>query len=295
MFVKTLTMPSSASSNFIEDNESARLFTGVARLYGLAALRLFEQAKVAVIGIGGVGSWVAEALARNAVGRLTLIDLDHITEGNTNRQIHALQGSYGQAKVAAMAQRIQLINPQCEVTQIDEFVEEGNLASLLSEGFDYVIDAIDQTRIKAQLIAWCVAHEQPLITVGGAGGRFDPLRIRLGDLAQTTQDPLLAKVRAHLRKQHGFARGPKAKFKVPAVFSDEPLTYPSYPSDLPNACQLESEQEDTTTASDQLDMPVNAAAGINCAGFGSSVCVTASFGLAAAAYVLRSIAQPEKN
>ncbi len=282
-------MSSLASPNVTESIESTRLFTGVGRLYGLAAVRSFEQAKIAVIGIGGVGSWVVEALARNAVGRLTLIDLDHVSEGNTNRQIHALQGNYGKAKVSAMAQRIELINPHCEVTQIDEFIDEENLASLLNEGFDYVIDAIDQTKIKAEMIAWCVAHGQPLITVGGAGGRVDPLRIRLGDLAQTTQDPLLAKVRMHLRKKHGFARGPKVKFKVPAIFSDEPLIYPS------SACEFESTQEDITRASDQLTTPVNGASGINCAGFGSSVCVTASFGFAAVAYVLQKIAQRAKN
>jgi tRNA threonylcarbamoyladenosine dehydratase len=258
------------------DADRARRFGGIARLYGPAALAAFERARVAVIGIGGVGSWAAEALARSAVGELTLIDLDNVAESNTNRQIHALDGNYGKPKVDAMAERIALIDPACRVRTVEDFVEPDNFERLLGGGFDYVIDAIDSVRTKVALIAWCVARGQPLITVGGAGGQLDPTRIRIEDLAQTIQDPLLSKVRAQLRKLHGFPRGPKARFKVDAVYSDEPLIYP------------EPEQGADCT----LDAGAASAgpAGLNCAGFGSSVCVTASFGFAASAHVLRKLA-----
>lgn len=257
-----------------EDPERARRFGGVARLYGAAALAAFEQASVAVVGIGGVGSWVAEALARSAIGRLTLIDLDNVAPSNTNRQIHALDGNYGKAKVRAMAERIALIDPQCLVREVEDFAEPDNFEALLGGGFDYVIDAIDSVRTKTALLAWCVARRQPVITVGGAGGQLDPTRIRIDDLSQTIQDPLLAKVRTGLRKHHGFARGPKVKFKIPAVYSDEPLIYP-----------------DTPAAGDDELPQAQGPVGLNCAGFGSSVCVTASFGFAAAAYVLRGLAR----
>ncbi|MCG7402342.1 MULTISPECIES: tRNA threonylcarbamoyladenosine dehydratase [Caballeronia] len=258
-----------------------RRFGGIARLYGAPALAAFERAHVAVIGIGGVGSWVAEALARSAVGRLTLIDLDNVAESNTNRQIHALDGNYGKAKVTAMAERIKLIDPACDVRQIEDFVEPGNFDETLGGGFDYVIDAIDSVRTKTALIAWCVARKQALITVGGAGGQLDPTRIRIDDLALTIQDPLLSKVRGQLRKLHGFPRGPKARFKVSAVYSDEPLIYPEAP-----ACDISEGAEHLETAANYAG-PV----GLNCAGFGSSVCVTASFGFAAAAHVLRELAK----
>ncbi|WDD95106.1 tRNA cyclic N6-threonylcarbamoyladenosine(37) synthase TcdA [Burkholderia sp. FERM BP-3421] len=258
------------------DADRVRRFGGVARLYGAPALAAFERARVAVIGIGGVGSWAAEALARSAVGALTLIDLDNVAESNTNRQIHALDGNYGKPKVDAMAERIALIDPACRVDTVEDFVEPDNFEQLLGGGFDYVIDAIDSVRTKVALIAWCVARGQPLITVGGAGGQFDPTRIRIDDLANTIQDPLLSKVRAQLRKSHGFPRGPKARFKVDAVYSDEPLIYPE-PAQA-DACALDA------------DAAPAGPAGLNCAGFGSSVCVTASFGFAASAHVLRALA-----
>ncbi|MDR5878969.1 tRNA threonylcarbamoyladenosine dehydratase [Caballeronia sp. LZ032] len=264
-----------------DDADRERRFGGIARLYGAPALAAFERAHVAVIGIGGVGSWVAEALARSAVGRLTLIDLDNVAESNTNRQIHALDGNYGKAKVTAMAERIRLIDPACEVREIEDFIEPGNFDAVLGTGFDYVVDAIDSVRTKTALIAWCVKNRQALITVGGAGGQLDPTRIRIDDLALTIQDPLLSKVRGQLRKLHGFPRGPKARFKVNAVYSDEPLIYPEAP-----VCDLSEGAEHLETGGGQQG-PV----GLNCAGFGSSVCVTASFGFAAAARVLRDLAK----
>jgi tRNA A37 threonylcarbamoyladenosine dehydratase len=277
-----MTSPDSAVTLSVEDAaDRERRFGGVARLYGAGALAAFERAHVAVIGIGGVGSWVVEALARSAVGTLTLIDLDNVAESNTNRQIHAHDGNYGKAKVSAMAERIALIDPACDVRQVEDFVEPGNFDATLGGGFDFIVDAIDSVRTKTALIAWCVARKQALITVGGAGGQLDPTRIRIDDLALTIQDPLLSKVRGQLRKQHGFPRGPKSRFKVSAVYSDEPLIYPDAP-----ACDISEGAEHLETGANYAG-PV----GLNCAGFGSSVCVTASFGFAAAAFVLRELAK----
>jgi tRNA A37 threonylcarbamoyladenosine dehydratase len=273
--------PARSGTDDLAQADRTRRFGGIARLYGPHALAAFERAHVAVIGIGGVGSWVAEALARSAVGALTLIDLDNVAESNTNRQIHALDGNYGKPKVDAMAERIALIDRACDVRRIEDFVEPGNFDALLGGRFDYVVDAIDSVRTKTALIAWCVNQGQPLVTVGGAGGQLDPTRIRIDDLALTIQDPLLSKVRAQLRKQHGFPRGPKAKFKVSAVYSDEPLIYPEAA-----VCDMDDVAQHLDTSPGHAG-PV----GLNCAGFGSSVCVTASFGFAAAAHVLRALAK----
>ena len=256
------------------DDSSAdisRRFGGVRRLYGDAALERFQAAHVCVVGIGGVGSWAAEALARSAIGKITLIDLDMVAESNVNRQIHALGDAFGKAKTTAMAERILAINPNCQVTEIEDFVTHDNLAALLGRGFDFVVDAIDQVRIKTAMIAWCHGHSIPLVTAGGAGGQIDPTRIEITDLSRTVQDPLLSKVRSQLRKEYGFPRDPKKKFGIPAVFSSEPLRYPE------NGAACDAAPSVT---------------GLNCAGYGSSVCVTAPFGLFAAAEVLRQLATP---
>lgn len=263
------------ASPSLTEPDFARRFGGVARLYGAAALEKFRHAHVCVIGIGGVGSWIVEALARNAIGRLTLIDLDNIAESNTNRQIHALGDAYGKAKVQAMAERVWAINPSCQVDCIEDFIELENLDALLGRGYDFVVDAIDGVRQKTALLAWCAAHQVPVITCGGAGGQLDPTRIQVTDLSRTIQDPLLAKVRGNLRREHGFPRDVKKKFGIEAVFSDEPLQYPD------TACEVASDEPASQTAPQ----------GLNCAGFGSSVCVTASFGMAAAARVLQALAQ----
>ncbi|MGN6703204.1 MAG: tRNA threonylcarbamoyladenosine dehydratase, partial [Burkholderiaceae bacterium] len=194
------------------DVDLERRFSGVARLYGAAALARFRAAHVCVIGVGGVGSWAVEALARSGIGRLTLIDLDHVAESNVNRQIHALTETLGMAKVEALARRIAQINPACEVTCIDEFVEPDNVDAMLGgRGIDYVVDAIDNVRAKVALIAWCRERGMPLVTVGSAGGQTDPTRIAVVDLSRTEQEPLLAKVRKRLLQQHGFPRGTKNK------------------------------------------------------------------------------------
>ncbi|MEW6132864.1 MAG: tRNA threonylcarbamoyladenosine dehydratase [Pseudomonadota bacterium] len=255
------------------DIDFERRFGGVRRLYGPAAFARLRQAHVCVIGIGGVGSWTAEALARSAVGRLTLIDPDHIAESNINRQLHALTGVEGKAKVQAMRERILAINPRCGVRGIGEFLSEENLEALIGEGFDYVVDAIDNARVKAALVHHCKRNKIRLVCVGGAGGRRDPGPARVADLARTSQDPLLAKVRARLRRDYGFPRDAGKKFGVDCVYSPEP---PVYPTAEGGVCYEKPE-----------DAHIH---GLNCAGFGSSVCVTSTFGMLAAATVLNGLA-----
>lgn len=248
-----------------------RRFGGVRRLYGEAAFQKFQNAHVCVVGVGGVGSWVAESLARSAIAHITLIDLDHIAESNTNRQIHALGDEYGKAKVIAMAERIHAINPACKVTEIEDFVTAENLEDLLGRGYDFVVDAIDNAKIKAAMINWCKRRKLKLITSGGAGGRIDPTRIQLDDLARSVQDPLLSRVRVLLRREYGFPKDAKKKFGVECVFSSEPLKMP-----------------ENGEACDTDDQPIT---GINCAGFGAAVSVTASFGLCMSARVLALLAK----
>ena len=184
-----------------------RRFASVARVYGEAGCQRLWQSHVIVVGIGGVGSWAAEALARSGVGRLTLIDLDHVAESNINRQVHALTSTLGAAKVEVMAQRIRDISPDISVHPVDEFIEPGQEEKLIPADADLVIDAIDAVAAKASLIAWCVANDKPVIACGAAGGRTDPLQLRVEDLSRTTGDALLSSVRARLRRHHGFPRG----------------------------------------------------------------------------------------
>ncbi|HEX8987716.1 MAG TPA: tRNA cyclic N6-threonylcarbamoyladenosine(37) synthase TcdA [Rhodocyclaceae bacterium] len=245
----------------METVDLERRFGGMARLHGAEGAASLAASHICVIGIGGVGSWTAEALARSGIGSLTLIDLDHVAESNINRQVHALGETLGQAKVMAMRDRIAGINPECRVACIEEFITPDNVAALLPD-CDAVVDAIDQVRAKAALVAHCRRTRMPLVTTGGAGGRTDPTQLRVDDLARTIQDPLASKVRARLRKEYGFPRDPKKKFGVTCVYSIEPIRRPQG-----GACDL-----------DEAGLH-----GLNCAGYGSSVCVTAAFGLAAAA------------
>lgn len=247
-----------------------RRFGGVARLYGAEAAERLRQAHVCIVGIGGVGSWAAEALARTGVGRITAVDLDMVAESNTNRQIHALDDIYGKAKVAAMAERIRAINPDCRVNCIEDFVTPENVDEMLGQDFSVVIDAIDQIRAKAAMVAFCHRRQLPIIVAGAAGGQLDPTQVRVADLSQTVQDPLLARLRSVLRRDYGFPREGKKKFGISAVFSTEPLRYPS------NEASCDTER---------------GPAGLNCAGFGSSVCVTSVFGMAAAAQAINLIIQ----
>jgi tRNA A37 threonylcarbamoyladenosine dehydratase len=247
--------------------DEGRRYGGIQRLYGADGLARLRAARVAVAGIGGVGSWVVEALARSGVGHLRLIDLDHVAESNMNRQIHALESSLGKAKVVAMAERVADIDPRTTVECVDDFVTEDNLATVLDTGLDYVVDAVDDVRAKAAMVAWCREQGVAVITLGAAGGQVDPTRITVDDLARTTQDPLLAKLRSRLRRDYGFPRGQGKRFRVDAVYSTEPLQYPEA------ACEADVGPQ-----------------GLSCAGFGSSMAVTATFGLVAASRVIAAVA-----
>ncbi|MEW6370958.1 MAG: tRNA cyclic N6-threonylcarbamoyladenosine(37) synthase TcdA [Pseudomonadota bacterium] len=259
------------AGTFDDEVDFARRFGGIARLYGERALERFRAAHVCVIGVGGVGSWVVEALARSAVGHLTLIDLDNVAESNINRQIQALSATIGMPKIEALRERIAQINPFCKVTLVEDFIEPGNIEQMIAgKGFDYVVDAIDSVKAKAALIAYCRDQKLPLVTIGGAGGQLDPTKIEVRDLARTEQEPLLKKVRKLLRAQYGFSRGEKQKYHIDAVFSMEPLRYP----EEGDACEIGS-----------------SVTGLNCAGFGSSMVVTASFGMIAAGHILRRMAE----
>jgi tRNA threonylcarbamoyladenosine dehydratase len=244
--------------------EDERRFGGIARLYGEGTLERFRQTHVCVLGIGGVGSWAVEALARSGIGELTLIDPDHVALSNINRQLQALQETLGMPKVNALGQRLLEINPLIRLHRDDRMVDNDNLEQTLPEGCDFLLDCIDSYRIKAALIAHCRSRRLPLITSGGAGGKRDPGAIRLADLSRSEQDPLLSRTRKLLRQQYGFPTNPKRRFSVPCVFSIE-----QHRSSL--VCM---EQRDSS---------------LNCAGFGSSMAVTAGFGLAMAAQVLERI------
>lgn len=244
-----------------EASDDARRLGGIARLYGERGLENIRAAHVVVVGIGGVGSWAAEALARSGVGHLTLIDLDVVAESNLNRQAHATLGTLGRNKVDAMRDRILSFAPDCRVTLIDDFVTPENVAQLVPADADFVIDAIDQVRAKAALVARCVAAKVPVAVCGGAGGKTDASKLTTSDLAFTAHDALLSKLRATLRKDHAFPRGEK-KFKVVAVYSTEP----------------------------QAGSPADGGAGLACAGYGSAMHMTASMGLMAAGIALSAVA-----
>ena len=252
----------------MSDSKQSVRCAGTRRLFGEDGLARLGNAHVAIIGVGGVGSWAVETLARTGVGNLTLIDGDVVVESNINRQIQALDSSLGKPKVIALAERVAQINPFCQVEPVVDFVTPENLDLLVGEkNVDFVIDAIDSVRDKTALIAYCKEKNIPLITVGSAGGQMDPTRIDICDLSRTQQEPLLAKVRKRLRSQYGFTRNPKNKFGIDAVYSLEPVKYP----------------ENSNTDS-HVAVP-----GLNPAGFGTTMAVTAGFGLAAASYVLRKI------
>jgi tRNA threonylcarbamoyladenosine dehydratase len=259
--------------------DSQRRFGGIARLYGGQGLERFDQAHVAVIGVGGVGSWAVEALARSGIGALTLFDLDHIAESNVNRQLPALEGEFGKAKVVAMSERVLAINPACRVTPVEAFIEPDTLQPVVEGGFSYVVDCIDNFRAKAALIAACRRHKLPIITVGGAGGQTDPTKIMLADLSRSEQDPLLSKTRKLLRREYGFPTNPKRRFDVPCVYSIEQQVYPGPEGEV---CP---------------DRPTAIESSLNCGGYGSAMTVTATFGLVAVSHVLSKIAgkQPDSS
>jgi tRNA A37 threonylcarbamoyladenosine dehydratase len=247
-------------------------FGGISRLFGKDGAERLRQAHVAVVGIGGVGSWGAEALARSGVGRITLLDLDDVCISNTNRQLHALTGSFGRPKVEVMAERLRAINPDGQVHARQEFFLKSNAEAILADGFDYVLDAIDQISVKCLLIARCRERKIPIITAGGAGGRRDPTAIEVADLAFSCNDRLLSEVRKVLRTRHGFPRGEK-KFGVECVFSRE----------LPVFARPDGSVCAQRGAGADLRIDCNR-------GLGTASFVTGSFGFAAAARIVRKLA-----
>ena len=245
---------------------TARRFGGLERLYGVSGAANIRQAHVAVVGIGGVGSWAVEALARSGVGKLTLIDFDHIAESNINRQIHALDDTLGMSKVQAMQQRIAHINPQCEVQCVDEFVTPENWPVILNGNVTAVIDACDQIKAKTVMSAWAIQTQTLFITVGAAGGKRSAHKVDIEDLSLTTHDPLLAQLRYRLRREHKAPRD-KKKIGVSCVYSKESV------AQADSSCEIEG----TTDGS------------LNCHGYGSVVSVTATFGQCAAGWVINKI------
>lgn len=229
-----------------------RRFSGIARLYGQSVLQKFQAANIAIVGLGGVGSWAVEALARTGIGHLTLIDLDNVAESNVNRQLHATSDNIGKPKTQAMQERIALIQPQCQVIEIEDFIDENNLSEIFSKPYDFVIDAIDQVKIKAAMANYFIQKKQAFITSGGAGGQRLPEKIRYADLSNVRNDKLLANMRYTLRKKYHFSR--TSKMGVPCVYSEETLIPPQIPCD--------------TTPQ-----------GLSCAGYGAVMTVTATFGL----------------
>lgn len=261
------------------DDDTERRFGGLRRLHGDDANVRLGNAHFAVVGLGGVGSWAAEALARSGVGALTLIDLDHIAPSNVNRQIHALDSTLGQAKVHAMADRVRAINPRCSLTLVDDFVEPDNIETTLAGRYDGIIDATDQVKAKIAMVLHARRHKTPLVVCGGAGGKTNPLALRAGDLSQAVHDPLLARIRNELRRHHGYPRagaaGGKALKRIPrmnvrTLWVEQPVRLPA----APQAC------EPATAGGPQ---------GLSCAGYGSIVTVTAAMGLAAAHEALQIV------
>jgi tRNA threonylcarbamoyladenosine dehydratase len=276
MFVDTLMPP-----------DLERRFGGLARLYGAAGAQRIRQAHIVVVGLGGVGSWTAEAAARSGVARLTLVDLDHIAESNINRQVHALDNTLGMAKVQAMRERIAHINSDCAVDCIEEFVDVDNWPGVLGfeSDFDWetvaVIDACDQVKAKTAMAAWAIKHKTTFISVGAAGGKRLAHKVDIEDLSVVTHDPLLAQMRNRLRKEHGAARD-KKKIGVACVFSREAVMQPG-------AVAAAADSETVDALSD-ASVGSQSDATLNCHGYGSVVTVTSTFGLCAAGWVLGKIA-----
>jgi tRNA threonylcarbamoyladenosine dehydratase len=241
-------------------------FGGIARLYGQSALHALAQGHFAVIGLGGVGTWTAEALARSGVGNITLIEMDEVCVTNTNRQLHALSSTIGHSKNKIIAARLREINPEINLNCIEDFLDADNMTAYIGKQYDVIIDATDGAHIKARLAAYCSALKVRLIIVGSSGGKRNPLLIEIADLARTSGDPMLAKVRTQLFRHHNFARDRNRKFSIDAVFSPEQMVYPKPDGSV---CMDKQYLEDGVK--------------LDCAGgFGSSVMVTGAFGFAAA-------------
>jgi len=251
-------------------------FGAIGRLYGVVGLARIRSARVCVIGLGGVGSWAVEALARTGIGALTLIDMDEVCLSNVNRQIHALDSTIGRSKAAVLADRVKQIAPECELSCEEVFFTEATMEELLEPEYDYIIDAIDSTKHKCLLIAQARKRGLKLITCGGAGGCIDPSRIKVEDLSRTVNDPLLLQVRKKLRREYGFPKRTRQKFKIDCVYSDELPVFPQADGSVANEREAGTDYR------------------LNCdAGFGSATFVTGTVGFFLAAEVVRRIAQSE--
>ncbi len=251
-------------------------FSSLARLYGEEGLKKIQKAHVCVVGIGGVGSWVVEALARSGVQQLTLIDGDDISRSNMNRQCHTLESTIGKMKTRVMKRRVLDINPECQVQAEEQYLNENNIFDLLladaSSPFDCVIDAIDRIKYKALMIYFCKRNKLPVVTTGGAGGLLDPSQVEVKDLSRTWNDPLASSVRLALRQVHNFTRNPKRSFGVPCVYSTEQQRYPDKDGNV------------------GYQKPGVAGLSLDCSfGYGSSVMVTGSFGFIAAAKAIELV------
>ena len=269
-------MPGPAPSKMHAMNDVLReRFAGIDRLYGVGTVDQLSRRRVAVVGMGGVGSWVVEALARTAVGHLTLIDADDICVSNTNRQLPALAGQYGRNKAEAMAERCRAINPDIEVDAIASFLTVSNMVELLDRDFDLVIDACDSFRVKVETIAWCRRRKLPILTVGAAGGRTDPTLVRIRDVSRTEHDAMLALIRKKLRSDFNFPKNASRYFGVPAVYSLENVKYP---------------QADGTVCGVRPQMGADAALKLDCgAGLGAATHITGAFAFAAVGKALEML------
>lgn len=267
--------PLNAPDPSVDTASEAVSFASLSRVYGVRAYRCLSRLRICVVGIGGVGSWSAEALARTGVGHITMIDHDDISTSNINRQLHALHDTVDQSKVLTMQARMLSINPDCDVQAEDDFLAEKNLSHYLDRDFDAVIDAIDNIRFKAAMIAHCRRRKIRIITTGGAGGRTDPLAIGVADLSRTWNDALAAKVRSRLRSDYGFTKNPKRRFGIECVYSSEQPVYPDSDGNVTHA------------------KPGVPGARLDCEqGYGSVSYVTGTFGLVAASRAVnRSLAQ----
>lgn len=248
-------------------------FAGIERLYGAGSLARLMGAHVCVVGVGGVGSWAAEALARSGVGRITLIDADDICLSNTNRQSHALDGQYGRSKVQVVAERLRAINPDIVVDPVEQFLTTGTLDELLGRGYDAVLDACDAFRVKVEAIAWCRRRKIPTVTVGSAGGRTDPTQIRVRDLSRTEHDAMFSLIRKKLRQDFGFPKNADRYFGVSAVYSLQNVQYPQADGSV---CGIRPEGGDAL----KLDCG---------GGLGAATHVTGTFAFAAVGKILEKL------
>ena len=250
-----------------------RCFGGVLRLYGAEQMEILRSLHVCIIGVGGVGSWAVEALARTGIGNLTLIDMDDICVTNTNRQIHAISDTIGKSKIEIMKKRVELINPDCKVHLVDDFLSPENQKEYLTKDYDYVLDAIDSARIKAALLAHCRSNKIRVITIGSAGGKTDPTKVSVTDLTKTVQDPLARKVKIQLKRFYRFPKRSTHRLGIDCVFSSEPLKYPQLDGSV---CYKKPK------ISRQMRLDCTS-------GLGTSIMVTATFGLVAAARIVEKL------